>query len=156
MKIPKLFLEDSNLCIQFIRGFVDAEFSLVLKRRYKRLKYYPVIECNISSKKIHKQLIEIFEKMGLKPIGYRILEFDKRFGKYWEKYRIDLNGVENTIKFLSLFRPLNPRFYSGLKRLSKVLEKQPIRRKSYEKLVKFIKRWGSNSGARNFRCLGTF
>ncbi len=143
VEIPKTFLSSTNFLKSFVEGFMDAEFCFTLKKRYKQFPYYPCIECNIASKKIWKQLIDIFKSFGLKPSSCVIKEYDKRFHKYWTKYRIDLNGVNNLIKFLKCFRPKNPKFIKFLSELSATLRKNKIKRKSYSKLLCISQR---NSG----------
>ena len=95
--IPKIFLKDKKLTINFIRGVFDTDGCISFKKRYRSYPYYPVI--SLSSKSQH--FIQENAKL-LKSYGFKVVEIynykikDKRIlNGFTIINRIELNGREN-------------------------------------------------------------
>ncbi len=82
IKVPDNIKSCDKFYVAFIQGLADTDFSLTLKRRYRKQQYYPVI---VGVSKNKKFMIDISKY--LQGIGFSISEHfekvqvDKRFGK---------------------------------------------------------------------------
>ena len=105
----------------FLRGMVDTDGSLAIKKRYRKIPYYPVI--SITSK--NKQFIFTIANW-LKQNGFSLWagkEFKKEKRPCYNDtiiYRAQLSGVDNFKKWNNLIGFSNSRHIGKIKNISGV------------------------------------
>lgn len=100
IRIPEIFKKSRKLTKQFICGFADADFSLILKKRYKIIHYYPVIYGASKSEQIIEDISSFLSSYGFsfyKKINKKI--YDKRYG-YNRISTIAVYGHDNLVKWM--------------------------------------------------------
>jgi hypothetical protein len=109
--IPKIILSSDKLTKAFIQGLADADFSLCLKRRYKKVAYYPTIAGFLNSKRMMKQIsVYLRRKCIPHSLLLNVKSFDKRFNKFWTSHRIYIYGKKNVYKWMLTIGFRNPKF----------------------------------------------
>lgn len=101
IEIPEILKKDNKLTHFFIKGFVDADFCLTLKRRYKKIRYYPCIEGSSRSHKIIEQIYDYVVENGFSPVKYTTNYYDPRIRKNVKMYKLDINGHYQTVMWIS-------------------------------------------------------
>lgn len=101
IEILPIFMKDEKLLLSFIRGFVDADFCLTLKKRYKKMKYYPCIEGSSRSSKIMNQIYDFLVSHNFNPVKYDTNYYDARINKKVKMYRLDINGHYQTVMWMN-------------------------------------------------------
>lgn len=87
-----LKVNNKEILCGFLRGLFDTDGSLRFKSQYGYKDYYPVIEISLTSKKLIKEVAEIFEMLG-----FNIwLGFNERYG------RISLSEIPNFKRYKKL------------------------------------------------------
>jgi len=113
--IPTIFRRSDKLLRSFIQGFADADFCLTLKKRYKEYHYYPAIEGGSVSRVIIDEIASYLEKWGFRFSKCKVVQFDKRVNKYEIKYRIDINGHIQLVKWMKTIGFRNPKYLEKFK-----------------------------------------
>ena len=102
IRIPTIFKSSDNLLISFIRGLADTDFCLTLKRRYKKIQYYPVIVGVSKSKDIIYEISKYLKKLGFRPSLETRKQFDKRVQKLVVTYALYLYGHKQTVMWMQI------------------------------------------------------
>lgn len=124
VKIPKIFKTNQSLKRAFIQGFVDADFSLCLKRRYKETPYYPVISGTSKSKRIILEIAQFLTAANI-------------------PFSLHLNKKQVDARFKNKVAVTHNIYIYGTKNLSKWMETIGFRNSKYLKIVqKLIARGG--------------
>jgi len=66
LEIPKWILKNEKFMKSFLRGLVDTDGSLAIKRKYRRDPYYPVINIHTKHGGFAKQIAEWLEKQNFR------------------------------------------------------------------------------------------
>ena len=118
LSIPKIFKENKQLIIPFIRGLFDTDGCMCFKKRYKDRPYYPVISLSSSSEKLVREIAQ-----ELKQIGFRVVElynykiFDSRFKNGFNLIsRVELNGFYNLQLWISKINFCSPKHLNKIKK----------------------------------------
>ena len=109
VKIPNNIMESGKLVLSFIRGLADTDFSLGFKNK-GNLHNYPVIKGSFKGKILVENLNQALTNFGFYTnICFSEGNFDKRFGKGYERHSIYLSGKNNLEKWISMIGFNNPR-----------------------------------------------
>ena len=109
VNIPNNIMESGKLVLFFIRGLADTDFSLSFKNKGK-LHDYPVIKGSFKSRILVDNLNKSLTNFGFcTNVCFNERNFDKRFGKGYERHSIYLSGKNNLEKWISLIGFNNPR-----------------------------------------------
>jgi intein/homing endonuclease len=108
LRIPHQFKKSDKLIKAYICGLADTDFSLALKRRYKRRRYYPVISGVSKSRKLMEEVAKYLEKWGFSVSRHFKVRNDKRFGKF-TTHVIQLYGHKQLVKWMHLIGFRNPK-----------------------------------------------
>ncbi|MBL7100451.1 MAG: hypothetical protein ISS23_00685 [Nanoarchaeota archaeon] len=92
--------EDINMR-SFLRGFVDTDGSLALKKRYRSIAYYPVVGLVSKSETLVRHMADWLRKKGFSLWAGYDKQIDKRSGNVQEVYRIYLNGHKQLIRWVN-------------------------------------------------------
>ena len=103
--IPSAFLEDKELLVAVIRGIFDTDGSINLEKKNNKL--YPRVYITTICPTLANQLLEIFNKLGIRATKYSQLA-NKEFNRQRE-YRVTIKGEEMLIKFVEVIKPQNPK-----------------------------------------------
>ena len=110
IEIPDVFKGNSDIIRSFICGFADADFCFTLKRRYKNIQYYPVIEGGSKSRKIMEQISEYLEGMGFKiSRDFDRPVYDDRIKKSVTVHRLNIYGHRQLVLWMNLIGTKNPK-----------------------------------------------
>lgn len=98
--IPKILMETSNFRKDFLRGFIDTDFSLSFsKRKPNNIHKHPRITIQTSNTNLAKQVNSLIQLEGFKT--YSRYKFQKiRRGKKLNSNEISINGKENLKKWI--------------------------------------------------------
>ena len=108
--IPKIFY-DLNLVTYVISGFFATDGSLVLTKNPN--KYYPRLEIHVISKGLLEEIFIYLKSLGLKGALYKCKRLTVSLGSYrniHQKYRIQINGLQNLILFEKKIGFVNPKY----------------------------------------------
>ena len=109
LKIPHQLKSSDELIKAFVQGLADTDFSLALKRRYKKQKYYPVIVGVSKSKRFMDEVAVYLEKFGFSVSKhFNKVQEDKRFGKT-VTHVIQLYGHDQLAKWVATIGFRNPK-----------------------------------------------
>ncbi len=99
LRVPKC-IRDSGKEIQkaFLRGVADSDFSLTMKNRPNGL--YPVLQLTSISFLFIEDAKLLLIKLGFRPISCVKNQFDERFGKVITTYILEMNGKNQTLKWM--------------------------------------------------------
>jgi len=110
IRIPYVFKNNDKLMKSFLCGFADADFCLSLKRRYRDIQYYPVIEGASKSRRIMEGFSEYLESVGFKVSrDFDRPVFDERIQKSVIVHRIDLYGHKQLVLWMKLIGFRSPK-----------------------------------------------
>ncbi len=130
MKIPDWIWVNEKYSIAFIRGFFDTDGSLCLKNNHGKYKFYPVVD--ITSK--DKHMIELIARWATKyEIRNNVLDdsyVDKRTNKRYTKFKLQISGCKNTLKWTDIIGSSNP---TKQRRIN--LVEEMVGRKGFEPLT---------------------
>ena len=145
LKIPEVFKENKDLIKNYIRGLSDTDFGLVLKKRHKKVEYYPVISLGAKSEKFLREIHNEIKKIGFKPANpYNLIQKDERTKKgYTSIYVFEINGHIEFIKWVNIMGLRHPKHLKKYKRW-KLANKNNIRLKNK---IKRIAREGFEFGS---------
>ena len=105
IKIPDVFLKESNLSKSVIRGIFDTDGCLYLEKRNGKL--YPRIKISTTSVILSNQLKNEINKLGLRATKYTT----KRNNVNWKPLQnIEIRGSKQTDKWFKIISPKNPKF----------------------------------------------
>lgn len=110
VQIPGIFRNSEQLISNFIQGYADTDFCLTLKKRSKKVPYYPVIAGSSKSKKIILQVTNYLKDKGVSvstQIGKKV--YDKRHGKIYQKNSLYLYGNRSLKRWMDLIGFRNPK-----------------------------------------------
>lgn len=86
--IPDWIFENKKYFNSFLRGLVDTDGSVAIKKRYKSIPYYPVISITIKNKDLTEKIANYLK--------------ENRFTVWWGisnkknlVYRVELSGIKN-------------------------------------------------------------
>lgn len=98
LRIPKIFSNNQELLINFIRGVFDTDGCITFKKRYRNYPYYPVISVSSRSDFFIKDIADILKKLDLKIVeSYNYKKKDDRVELgYTIISRIEINGKNNS------------------------------------------------------------
>jgi hypothetical protein len=108
ISIPSWIPKNKQYMISFIRGLVDTDGSVVLKRRYQSEPHYPVINIVSKSKILINTVYAWLKQNGFSGWQGKETKKDKRTGKVTQNYRLELNGKKNLAKWLKEIGFSNP------------------------------------------------
>lgn len=108
MKIPAWIWANEKYSIAFIRGFFDTDGALCLKKNHGKYKFYPVID--ITSKDGNSvQLISNWATRNDIPNCFLDdSRVDKRTNKRYTKFKLQISGCKNTLKWTDIIGSSNP------------------------------------------------
>ena len=116
--IPKIFLKDKKLTINFIRGIFDTDGCISFKKRYRSYPYYPVISLSSKSQHFIQENAKLLKSYGFKVVetyNYKIK--DKRIlTGFTIINRIELNGRENLKRWLQEIDFFSPKYLDKIDR----------------------------------------
>lgn len=119
VRIPEKFMKNPKFMIAFIKGFVDADFSLCLKKRYKKYPYYPVINGISKSKEI---IIQISKFLQSKEITFSLVidrkQYDNRSRKFTQSSSIHIYGKKNLKKWIDIVGFRNSKYRNIIENIS--------------------------------------
>lgn len=101
LKIPLWILKKDNYMASFLKGFIDTDGSLALKKRYKKLPYYPVIGLASKSKTLIGYVATWLRNKEFSLWLGCSKQIDKRSGKVYKTYGICLNGDKQLTKWVN-------------------------------------------------------
>jgi hypothetical protein len=103
IEIPKQFLRDRKLFIDFLRGFFATDGCVYLW--FTNNKYYPRLQMYNVSKKLILQIKENLEKMS-----FRVTIWKKEYKNNWNtEYKLSINGMSMLRKWVTDIGFLNPK-----------------------------------------------
>lgn len=108
--IPK-FIKNSNkdIKISCLRGIVDTDFGLSLKKRNDKL--YPVIEGGFASKNLVISLSKLFKELDIKhSLSLNNSRKDKRTNNTYIGHSVYINGKTRVKEFLELIKPRHNKY----------------------------------------------
>ncbi|MBI4010077.1 MAG: hypothetical protein HY361_02700 [Candidatus Aenigmarchaeota archaeon] len=110
--IPEIIRYDEGLVKYFIQGFADADFCLCLKRRYRKIPYYPTIIGVSKSKVIIQQISDFLKSKEIKfSLQLDAKRIDKRIIKgYTISSRVYISGRTQVDKWMSVIGFRSPKF----------------------------------------------
>jgi intein/homing endonuclease len=118
IEIPKIFEDSATFKKAFIRGFVDADFSICLKKRYRKIPYYPVISGTSKSKRIILQISDFLKQMEINhSVTLNQIRHDERFKNPTIKHSIDVYGVRNLSKWMETIGFRNSKYLRTIEKL---------------------------------------
>ena len=117
LKIPKVFLDNEELLISFIRGVFDTDGCVSFKKRYCKYPYYPVICLSSRSNRFIKEIAKVLKRLGFKfSKTYHYKVKDKRIKTGFTIInRIELSGRYNLQLWLKKVRFLSPKHLNKIK-----------------------------------------
>ncbi|MBS3162779.1 hypothetical protein J4467_02540 [Candidatus Woesearchaeota archaeon] len=94
--IPEWIQNNDMYMLEFVKGLVDTDFSLVLlNRKQKKYRFYPRVSVGFKSKLLVQNLEKWLRKKGFKfTISYDLIQIDKR-GFTTKSNCIHINGRKN-------------------------------------------------------------
>ena len=100
--IPQ-FIKKGNIEIKlaFLRGLFDSDGSLAIKKRHRKVHYYPTITITTKSKKLSKDIVSILKELEFSSILVKRERYDERTKKIHISYQIDINGSSQLIKWMN-------------------------------------------------------
>ncbi len=109
ISIPKWIFREERYTNKFLRGLVDTDGSISLKKRYRLIPYYPVISITVKNEKLIRRIAIYLKKKGFS-LWYGLSRgYDKRFGRYSFVYKVQLSGLKNLSLWNSTISFLNPK-----------------------------------------------
>jgi len=120
IKIGRIFNSSFNLKCAFIQGFVDADFSLCLKKRYKKIPYYPVISGTSKSKKVILEISNFLRNSTNITFSLNLnkIQYDNRFkNKMTVTHNIHIYGRKNLSEWVKIIGFRNSKYLKILKKL---------------------------------------
>ena len=94
VRIPKKIMKDYKLAHSFLRGFADADFSMVFRRR-TNLPNYPRITVDIASINMIKDICKILQKIEISYCGPYTRKRISRLKTKYTTYQLDICGHRN-------------------------------------------------------------
>ena len=108
IKIPDYIL-NSAFVLDCIRGIVDTDGSLVFKKRYRMLHYYPTVKITSTSSPLIEQIACVLNEFGIKaPACYNFLTRNSNGTRTMES-EVHVNGKDNLEKWMKLIGFSNPK-----------------------------------------------
>ncbi len=86
----------------FLRGFMDSDGSLAIKKRHKDYPYYPVVTFAMKSEKLFDNIKEILSNLGFTFTGGPLKKYLEKTNKTYTQFQIDINGVKNLGRWIKL------------------------------------------------------
>jgi len=114
--IPSWIKKNNPYMARFIRGLVDTDGSLVLKKRYKTKPYYPVINIVSKSKPLITTTSSWLKTQNLAGWSGCEIKKDKRNEVITQNYRLEINGKKNLKKWLKLIGFSNKKHLTKIKK----------------------------------------
>ncbi|MEK6953587.1 MAG: LAGLIDADG family homing endonuclease [Candidatus Micrarchaeota archaeon] len=108
--IPTCFLASKELTAAFIRGVFDTDGCFTIKKRYRKVPYYPCIEFGMKNKVLLGSIAIFINKYGISSSLVVDQEYiDKRNGQKYTKNYLCIYGIKNVIKWFDLIGTSNPK-----------------------------------------------
>ena len=114
INIPEWIKKDDLYMAYFIKGLVDTDGSLSLKKRYKSKPYYPVINISSKSKILLNIVSSWLRKRGFSYWFGKEIKKDKRNDVITKIYRVELSGKKNLVNWIKFIG------FSNYKHIKKV------------------------------------
>ena len=112
LHIPPWAKQDNELLKSYIRGLADTDFCICLKKRYKKLAYYPVISGVSKSKSYMEEIALSLESFGFKVSrSYDVIEYDSRYKQsgFCQTHRIHIYGPTQLINWMEVIGFASPK-----------------------------------------------
>lgn len=101
IEVPNFVMKGSGeLKAAFLRGLFDSDGSMVFKRRYKKVQYYPVVSFAMKAKTLFEGTKRLLDDLGITYTTYHRTSFDNRYKKYNNCYEIHINGKKKLFKWM--------------------------------------------------------
>jgi len=119
VRIPNKFKNFNTLKKAFIQGFVDADFSLCLKKRYRIVPYYPVISGSSKSKIIISEIADFLKSCNISfSLNLNAIQYDKRFKKGSViMHSVHVYGKKNLFKWMKIIGFRNNKYVKIFEKL---------------------------------------
>jgi intein/homing endonuclease len=105
ISIPVVFLDDRETKISVLRGIFDTDGSINLENKNNKL--YPRIYITTICPTLANQLIDLFNKEGLRATKYSS-NYKGNFNRQ-TSYRVIIRGDEMFHRFIGVIKPANPK-----------------------------------------------
>lgn len=110
---PKWIKNKYEFTNAFIKGFIDTDGSLAIKKKYRKIHYYPTIGISSKDKSIIEFISNHLTKLNIS--HYKYLDYkNKRYEKFHKISGIDINGYTRMLLWLEKIN------FNNLKHLKKV------------------------------------
>lgn len=113
VRIPKIFLNQKDLALAFLRGLADTDFSITFRKAKRKRHSYPIIKAEFASEKIIEDIQIILRRLKINHCMFK--RSSHRFGKTFTPYSIDISGHKNLKTWLDYVG------FSNLKHISKIM-----------------------------------
>ena len=108
--------EDKKIIAAFLRGIVDTDFCLALRKTNKG--YNPSLEGASASKNLILSLYKLFKKLGIdSSLELDTIRFDKRVNKYYKINKIIIRKKTSLINSLKLIKSRNKKYQDRIKKM---------------------------------------
>lgn len=89
-------ISNREVKINFIKGLADTDGTLVFKKRYRKLHYYPTISLASKSRTLIKEVNNILKKEGFST-SFKLdyLVYDRKRNVNYIRSFVELNGLDN-------------------------------------------------------------
>lgn len=131
-------LSNEEHVIAFLRGLFDTDGSLSIKKKYRNSAYYPVINFSTKSPNLFESVKTILKTRGFVFSANARNKPDKRNGKVYRFYQLDISGELSFQKWIEEIGFNNP------KNLEKI---KLVGRKRFELSTSTLSAWRANQVA---------
>ena len=113
--IPKWILGNKEYRIACVRGVFDTDGSFMIKKRYRKIPYYPVIKVTSKSKPLISQIKSILDEFEIKSSMCKNNRLSPRNPNFiWS---IGISGFSNCRKYVNIFGFSNPKHLNKYKKI---------------------------------------
>ena len=104
-------IENAPLAMKarFLRGFMDTDFSVMFKRKYREFHYYPIINGASVSKDLMLSISKMFTRFNIPNYLYHRSYIDKRSNKKAEIHHIYVSGIAGLNDVIRMIGFSNPK-----------------------------------------------
>lgn len=111
LQIPSWIKQTESFLKAYIRGLADTDFCICLKKRYKKVAYYPVVSGVSKSKSYIEEIALALESFGFKVSrSYDVIEHDSRYKNgFCKAHRIHIYGATQLINWMKVIGFASPK-----------------------------------------------
>lgn len=114
--IPDRIYSDSKLNVACLRGIFDTDGCLTLKKRYRKIPYYPVITIKSASRDLILQISNILSQLKIQhSIALNQESYDSRTNKIYVGHYVHINGFLNVSRWFKLIGTSHPKIKKKFK-----------------------------------------